>query len=198
MKKIIPIIIVLFLLVLAFCYLPIRKPDINVSEKTGVEESLRIDSTNNVTERSNDNQYKTPPPHNLSREWKWNSDGAFKYPRTFHHEEIFVEDVPAIVEVYSKGNIQLCYWPMLGMWSTCGDFPEEGVWLSPTERVKNVTYHVDSKGIASGYTQNGNIYYLKQKIMYGGEVNHSMVLVLINPPSLKDKVTTLTNEVANW
>lgn len=92
----------------------------------------------------------------------------------------------------------MCYWPMLGMWSTFAEFPEEGVWLSPDERVKNVTYRADSKGIVSGYTQNGNIFYLKQKIMSGGEVKHSKVLVLINPPAMKNKVVSLTNEVANW
>ena len=34
--------------------------------------------------------------------------------------------------------------------------------------------------------------------MSGGEVNHSKVLVLITPPSMKDNVESLTNEVANW
>jgi hypothetical protein len=134
----------------------------------------------------------------MTDNWQLHSDGAFKYPKSFSHEETFVEDVPATVEIYSKGDIQLCYWPLLGMWSTFAEFPEEGVWLSPTERVRNVTYRADSKGIVSGYTQNGNIFYLKQKIMRGGGVNHSKVLVLINPPAMKDKVTTLTNEVANW
>ena len=134
----------------------------------------------------------------LTDDWQLHSDGAFKYPKSFSHEETFVEDVPANVEIYSKGYIQLCYWPLLGMWSTFVEFPEEGVRLSPTERVRNVTYRAESKGIVSGYTQNGNIFYLKQKIMSGGEVKHSKVLVLINPPAMKDKVTTLTNEVANW
>lgn len=141
---------------------------------------------------------KIPVVDEFSNEWLWHPDGAFKYPKSFSHEETFVEDAPANVDVYSKGDIQLCYWPLLGMWSTFAEFPEEGVWLSPTERVKNVTYRADSKGIVSGYTQNGNIFYLKQKIMSGGEVKHSKVLVLINPPAMKDKVTTLTNEVANW
>ena len=134
----------------------------------------------------------------LTDNWHLHSDGAFKYPKSFSHEETFVEEVPASVEVYSQGDVQLCYWPMLGMWSTFAEFPEEGVWLSPTERVKDVTYRAESKFIVSGYTQNGNVFYLKQKIISGGEVRHSKVLVLINPPSMKDKVTALTNEVANW
>ena len=138
------------------------------------------------------------PPKKTTKTWRWHSEGGFKYPSSYNHSETFVDEVPASVEVFSKGDIQLCYWSLLGMWSTLGEFPEEGVWLSPTERVKNVTYRAVSKGIASGYTQNGNIYYLKQKITYGGEVKHSRVLVLIHPQSKKNKVSTLTNLVKDW
>ena len=169
----------------------------NTKYVEGIEPINIIDNKDD-TKLLDDSLYKAQPPYNLPKEWKWNPDGAFKYPKSFNHEEIFVEDAPANVEVYLMGDIQLCYWPLLGMWSTFAEFPEKGVWLSPTERVKNVTYRADSKGVISGYTQNGNIFYLKQKIMRGGEVNHSKVLVLINPPAMKDKVTTLTNEVANW
>lgn len=175
--------------------------DLMTSDETEINERIeplaKIDIEDSHKHNS-DSVYMTPPPNNLPKEWKWNSDGAFKYPKSFSHEEIFVEDAPASVEVYSLGDVQLCYWPMLGMWSTFAEFPEEGVWLSPDERVKNVTYRADSKGIVSGYTQKGSIFYLKQKIMSGGEVRHSKVLVLINPPSMKEKVTTLTNEVTNW
>ena len=169
----------------------------NTKNVEGIEPINIVDNKGDA-KLPGDSLYKTPPPQNLPKEWKWNSDGAFKYPKSFSHEETFVEDAPASVEVFSQGNVQLCYWPLLGMWSTLTEFPEEGVWLSPTERVKNVTYRADSKGIVSGYTENGNIFYLKQKIMSGGEVKHSKVLVLINPPSMKEKVTTLTNEVTNW
>ena len=132
---------------------------------------------------------------NLSNSWRWHSDGGFKYPSTYILSETFVEDVPANVEVFSNGNIQLCYWPMLGIWSTFANFPKEGVWLSPTERVKIITYRAESKLIVSGYTQNGNIFYLNQKIMSGGEVKHSKVLVLIYPQSEKKNVSTLMNIV---
>ena len=141
---------------------------------------------------------KSLPPKKASKTWCWHSDGGFMYPCSYNHSEIFVDDVPASVEVFSQGDIRLCYWSMLGMWSTLGDFPEEGVWLSPTEKVKNVTYRAFSKGIASGYTQNGNIYYLKQKITSGGEVNHSRVLVLIYPPFEQKKVSKLINIVKDW
>ena len=70
--------------------------------------------------------------------------------------------------------------------------------LSPTEIVKNITYRSYSKGIASGYTQNGNIYYLKQKMMPGTDVVYSKVLVLIYPKSEENKVSTLINIVKDW
>ena len=135
---------------------------------------------------------------NLSHSWCWHSDGGFKYPSAYKHSESFVEDVPASVEVFSNGIIQLCYWPLLGMWSTHVDFPREGEWLGPTERVNPVTYRAKTKMIVSGYTQNGNIFYLKQKITSGGEVSHSKVLVLIYPQSEIKKVSTLLNIVKDW
>ena len=130
--------------------------------------------------------------------WNWHIDGDFKYPSTYKRSKLWVDDVPAYVEIFSDGKILLCYWPLLGAWSTQIDFPEEGVWLSPTEIVKNITYRSDSKGIASGYTQNGNIYYLKQKMMPGTDVVHSKVLVLIYPPSEQERVSTLINIVKDW
>lgn len=108
------------------------------------------------------------------------------------------EDVPANVEVFSNGKIKLCYWPLLGMWSTHVDFPREGDLLCPTERVKTVTYRAKSKLIVSGYTQNGNIFYLNQKITSGGEVNHGKVLVLIYPQSEKRNVSALIKIAKDW
>ena len=63
----------------------------------------------------------------------------------YKRSKLWVDDVPAYVEIFSDGKILLCYWPLLGAWSTQIDFPEEGVWLSPTEIVKNITYRSDSK-----------------------------------------------------
>ena len=132
-----------------------------------------------------------------SKSWRWHSNGGFKYPNSYNHSIKFVEDAPASVEVFSNGIIQLCYWPLLGMWTAFADFPREGDWLSSTERVRTVTYRANSKLIVSGYTQNGNIFYLNQKISSGGEVKHSKVLVLIYPQSEKN-VSALINIVRAW
>lgn len=132
------------------------------------------------------------------KSWNWHFDGNFKYPSNYHCSKTYVDDVPAEVEVISKGKIQLCYWSMLGMWSTHIDFPEEGVWLSPTEKVKDIMYRSESNRIASGYTQNGYVYYLKQKIMPGAGADHSKVLVLIYPQSERKKVSALIKIVKDW
>ena len=129
--------------------------------------------------------------------WIKHSDG-FQYPDFFKQRQVFLDEIPADVEVYSYDSIELCYWPSLGVWSVADEFPSEGLYLSPTETVKNVTYRAESKGIASGYTNSGKIYYLKQKIMHGEGVDHSKFLVLINPPEYNKSVEKLTNMVAKW
>lgn len=143
-------------------------------------------------------QLEKPISQNNSFNWKYYSDGGFSYPSNYKHYEKYVDDVPASVDVFTNGNIYMCYWPLLGFWSTYTNYPFEGVWLSPTEQVKSVTYRAKNKGIASGYTNRGNIYYLKQKIMHGGQVDHSKVLVLIHSPSDKNRVSSITNIIANW
>jgi hypothetical protein len=125
---------------------------------------------------------------------KWiKHDGGFQYPDFFGHYEKFLDEIPASVDVYTYDSVDLCYWGGLGAWSVTDEFP----YLSPTETVKNVTYRSGAKGIASGYTNSGKIYYLKQKF-YGEDVIHSNVLVLINPPEYSKSVEKLTNMVAKW
>ncbi len=129
--------------------------------------------------------------------WIKHSDG-FQYPEFFEQHQVFLDEIPADVEIYNYDSIELCYWPSLGVWSVADEFPSEGLYLSPTETVKNVTYRAESKGIASGYTNSGKIYYLKQKIMHGEGVDHSKFLVLINPTEYNKSVEKITNMVAKW
>ena len=129
----------------------------------------------------------------LLKNCKWiMHDGGFQYPDFFEHYEKFLIDIPASVDVYTYDSVDLCFWGGLGAWSVADEFPSEGIYLSPYETVKNITYQ--SKGIASGYTNSGKIYYLKQKI-YGEDVVHSNVLVLIYPPEYDKSVEKLTNMI---
>jgi len=137
---------------------------------------------------------------NLMQNSNWidSEEGGFRYPDFFKHSETFVDDVPGSVTVYNYEPIELCYWPMLGVWSTEPDFASDGLIISPTEKVKNVTYKVESKGIASGYTHSGKIYYLKRRIMSGGLVDHGKILVVINPPEYNKSVESITKMIAKW
>ena len=125
-------------------------------------------------------------------------DDGFQYPASFKHHQVFLDEIPADVEVYTYDSIELCYWPLLGVWSVTDEFPSQGLYLSPTETVKNITYRAESKGIASGYTNSGKIFYLKRKIMHGEGVDHSKFLVLINPPEYNKAVEKITNMIATW
>lgn len=129
--------------------------------------------------------------------WIMHGDG-FQYPASFKHHQVFLDEIPADVEIYTYDSIELCYWPSLGVWSVADEFPSQGLYLSPTETVKNITYRAESKGIASGYTNSGKIYYLKQKIMHGEGVDHSKFIVLINPPEYNKAVEKITNMIAKW
>ena len=123
---------------------------------------------------------------------------GFSYPDFFKNTTCFVDDVPGEVEIYSWEDVKVCYWPFLGNWSTLDDFPYEGIYISPTDKVKNVVYTARNKEIFSGYTENNDIYYLKRKII-PDEVPHGRFLVLIHPSSYKgDATNRLTKIVANW
>jgi len=136
---------------------------------------------------------------NLINNCNWIKHGdGFQYPDFFEQHKVSLDEIPADIEIYTYDSIDLCYWPSLGVWSVADEFPSEGLCLSATETVKNVTYRAESKGIASGYTNSGKIYYLKQKIMHGEGVDHSKFLVLINPPEFNKFVEKLTNMVAKW
>ncbi len=130
--------------------------------------------------------------------WTKHKNGNFQYPNFFKRYDTFVDDIPANVETYTYSAVELCYWPLLGAWSTEPDFPLSGLQISPTEKVMNVTYKVESKGISSGYTQSGKIYYMKRNIFEGEFVSHSTVLVLINPPEFNEEVVILTKMIAKW
>lgn len=135
----------------------------------------------------------------LLKNCNWIKHGdEFQYPAFFKHHQVFLDEIPADVEIYTYDSIELCYWPSLGVWSVADEFPSHGLYLSPTETVKNITYRAESKGIASGYTNSGKIYYLKQKIMHGEGVDHSKFLVLINPPEYNKAVEKITNMIAKW
>lgn len=110
--------------------------------------------------------------------------------------ETFVEDVPASVITYKYDDVELCYWPLLGNWAV-RDFPSEDCYVSSEATIRDITYKQESKGIYSGYTTDGRIYYLKIKVM-DDEVEHLKVLALIYPKAKQDSADKLIKSVQSW
>lgn len=160
-----------------------------------------------VSEPSSYNQSstKTQSPAEMfdskicSCSWLRNTSGTynFNYPDFMSLSSYFMDDVPANVEVYSWQTVQLAYWPLLGAWAV-DSFVESGNWISNNAQISNVTYKLERKGIYSGYTTDGRIYYLKIKILDGGEVPHATVLALIYTEDFRDHMDELTNIVLQW
>ena len=133
---------------------------------------------------------------NLINNCNWIKHGdGFQYPDFFRYYKASIEDTYT-VEIYAYESVELCYCSYFGARLEL-EFLNEGSYISPTEKAKNITYIAKSKVIASGYTQSGKIYYLKQK-NYGEEILHTKFLVLINPPEYKNAVEKLTNMIAKW
>ncbi|MBR6286437.1 MAG: hypothetical protein IKR18_05515 [Bacteroidaceae bacterium] len=139
-----------------------------------------------VPEQTDDNvseseQNVTSPLNDKLNSASWiKHPSGFEYPEFFRKTEYSVDEVPADVEVYSYEDIKMCYWPFLGNWSL-EDF-EEGTYISNTEKIKKVTYKDSSGDIYSGYTGNGDIFYLK-RVVIPDEVLHGRILALIYPSS---------------
>lgn len=110
--------------------------------------------------------------------------------------EIYNDDLYASVITYYKGQMQLCYWPLIGSGATL-DIPSPGYNISETVCIKNVTYS-SKKGIYSGYADDGRIWYMKKIIYNGGEVVSSKLLVLIYPKSMQSEATPFINIIKNW
>jgi hypothetical protein len=70
--------------------------------------------------------------------------------------------------------------------------------LSSKAKIENITYKQPRLGVYSGYTTDGKVYYLKKKLIEGGEVTHSTVLVLIYPQAYQNEVENLIDVVKDW
>lgn len=132
---------------------------------------------------------------------KWiGGEGTFRVPDFLSQSgEEFVEDVPASVYTYWYDRVNLCYWPLLGNWATDDDnFPTRGCHVSSTAKIAKVTYRAPRKGIFSGYTDDGRIFYLKRLNTIYDVVSHAAVLALIYPEKYQEAVQPLIKEVLKW
>ena len=130
---------------------------------------------------------------------KWKKSGlGFTYPSFFVAREVYDDDIPALYYTYSWRKVMLGYCS-LGAWAVVDDnFPNEGQQLIDKVKMKKITYKPRGKGVFSGLTNDGRIFYLKCKPTEGGMVTHLEVLALIYPKSYQKSVDVLIKQIASW
>lgn len=130
---------------------------------------------------------------------KWKKSGlGFTYPNFFVAREVYDDDIPTLYYTYSWRKVMLGYCS-LGAWAVVDDnFPNEGQQLIGKVKMKKITYKPRGKGVFSGLTNDGRIFYLKCKPTEGGMVTHLEVLALIYPKSYQKGADVLIKQIANW
>lgn len=130
---------------------------------------------------------------------KWKKSGlGFTYPSFFVAREVYDDDIPALYYTYSWRKVMLGHCS-LGAWAVVDDnFPNEGQQLINRVKIKKITYKPRGKGVFSGLTNDGRIFYLKCKPTEGGMVTHLEVLALIYPKSYQKGADVLIKQIANW
>lgn len=130
---------------------------------------------------------------------KWKKSGlGFTYPSFFVAREVYDDDIPTLYYTYSWRKVMLGYCS-LGAWAVVDDnFPNEGQQLINKVKMKKITYKPRGKGVFSGLTNDGRIFYLKCKPTEGGMVTHLEVLALIYPKSYQKGADVLIKQIANW
>ena len=134
-----------------------------------------------------------------SVEWTPVEGAGFSYPSFMTRSERAITDVPATVNTYTWKKVELGYWPLIGTWAVSNDnFPVKGNYLTEDDFVEDVTYKAEEKGIFSGHTDDGRIFYMKKKINRGGEVNHVAVLVVVYPEENQSDVQRFIEMIKEW
>lgn len=134
-----------------------------------------------------------------SAEWTPVDGAGFSYPSFMTRSERAITDVPATVNTYTWKKLELGYWPLIGSWAVSNDnFPVKGNYLTEDDFVEDVTYKAEEKGIFSGHTDDGRIFYLKKKINREGEVNHVGVLVIVYPEENQTDVQRFIEMIKEW
>jgi len=131
-------------------------------------------------------------------EWE-PADGGFQYPKFMRRSENFIADIPASVKSFSWKNVDLCYWPLIGAWAVNNEsFPSKSCYVTASDQVEDIAYKAESKGIFSGHTTDGRVFYLKKCLSEGDAVRHVMVLAIVYPEELQNDVQPFVDMILNW
>lgn len=124
--------------------------------------------------------------------WK-STEFGFRCMANMIQKEIFEENVPTIFYVYVNAVSELSYSTM-GAWAVM-DFPAVEQYIAPGTTIANITYKNVKKHIYSGYASDGRIFYLKTRVLDGGDVNHLAVLCLLYEKNAENDNMPLIEEV---
>ena len=93
-------------------------------------------------------------------------------------------------------KVSLTSFETMGAWAVM-DFPAVEQYIAPGTTIANITYKNVKKHIYSGYASDGRIFYLKTRVLDGGEVNHLAVLCLLYEKNAENDNMPLIEEVKN-
>ena len=195
LRVLIIVAIVVLVLIGSLCALQIyreinvKKSSKNVFAVPTIKVSETVDSISFKKEHSNEDKLDK-----LVVTWK-STEFGFRCMANMIKKEIFEENVPTIFYVYVNSVSELSYSTM-GAWAVM-DFPAVEQYIAPGTTIANITYKNVKKHIYSGYASDGRIFYLKTRVLDGGEVNHLAVLCLLYEKNAENDNMPLIEEVKN-
>lgn len=161
---------------------------------------------NNVTNKTQDSQqeevecFDTSEFANAMKTATWIDSGdGFKYPDIMYKTEVFVDEIPTTMDIWTWGHIQLTLF-CAGNWATFTEaFPVHGSIIVPHCQINEVTYTSENQCIFSGYLSDGRIFYLRRIIISDNvDVPSAIVLSLAYPKEFQKEVGSLIEIVRRW
>lgn len=195
LRVLIIVAIVVLVLIGSLCALQIyreinvKKSSKNVFAVPTIKVSETVDSISFKKEHNNEDKLDKSVVT-----WK-STEFGFRCMANMIKKEIFEENVPTIFYVYVNSVSELSYSTM-GAWAVM-DFPAVEQYIAPGTTIANITYKNVKKHIYSGYASDGRIFYLKTRVLDGGEVNHLAVLCLLYEKNAENDNMPLIEEVKN-
>lgn len=192
LRVLIIVAIVVLVLIGSLCALQIyreinvKKSSKNVFAVPTIKVSETVDSISFKKEHSNEDKSVVT--------WK-STEFGFRCMANMIYKEIFEDNVPTTFYVYVNAVSELSY-SVMGAWAVM-DFPAVEQYIAPGITIANITYKNVKKHIYSGYASDGRIFYLKTRVLDGGEVNHLAVLCLLYERNAENDNMPLIEEVKN-
>lgn len=193
LRVLIIVAIVVFVLIGSLCALRIyreinvKKSSKNVFAVPTIKVSETVDSISFKKEHSNEDKLDKSVVT-----WK-STEFGFRCMANMIYKEIFEDNVPTTFYVYVNAVSELSY-SVMGAWAVM-DFPAVEQYIAPGTTIANITYKNVKKHIYSGYASDGRIFYLKTRVLDGGEVNHLAVLCLLYEKNAENDNMPLIEEV---